>query len=89
MALGSDAFESQCFISKHKSLHRDTFCPRLHSGVWVSTVREVKEGSVFEYHVPCGPIKFMFVCLLKMSRISFKHFEFAFHKDPMQHIKLH
>lgn len=60
MALGSDAFESQCFISKLKSLHRGTFCPRLHPEGRVSTVRRVKEGSLYECDVSHGLIKLMF-----------------------------
>lgn len=53
LASGGSAFESQCFISKHKLLDQGFFCPRLYSEVRATTVRRVKEALVFAYVITC------------------------------------
>lgn len=60
LATGSCAFESQCFISKHKLLDRGSFflfyCRRLYSEEKVVTVRRSEGGcGVYICNVPPGP----------------------------------
>lgn len=61
LASGGGAFESQCFISKHKLLDQGTFFrPRLYSELRVATVGTAKTGSdVCICHVARVPVKFM------------------------------
>lgn len=68
LATGSRAFESQCFISKHKLLDRGCFflfyCPRLYSEEKVVTVRR-SEGGCGVYICNVTPRPWSgFLCLL-------------------------
>lgn len=69
LATGSRAFESQCFISKHKLLDRGSFflfyCPRLYSEEKVVTIRRSEGGSGVYIHnaTPRPEVDFCGSCL--------------------------
>lgn len=70
LASGGGAFESQCFISKHKLLDQGIFfsffCPRLHLEIRVATVKRVREALVCQVtHVRSSQFFFSFCVNLK------------------------